>query len=157
MGGGEQAEVARVAVKRGTVEAAGGIVLRDAPDRPEGHEVLVVHRPKYDDWSLPKGKLEAGEKHEAAAIREVAEETGWHCALAEELPEVRYTDRNGRPKHVRYWRMTPERFAQFTPNAEIDDVRWISLPEAATLLSYDADRHLLDHVRGGQTGHQTRP
>ena len=134
-------------MSRGTVEAAGGIVLRAAPAEPEGQEVLVVHRPKYDDWSLPKGKLEAGETHAAAAIREVAEETGWRCVLAAELPAVRYTDRNGRPKHVRYWRMTPERFDGFTPNAEIDDVRWISLPEAATLLSYDADRQLLGHVR----------
>ena len=63
---------------------------------------------------------------------------------------MRYTDRNGRPKHVRYWFMTPERFEHFTPNAEIDEVRWISLPEAATLLSYDADRRLLGNVRAGQ-------
>jgi 8-oxo-dGTP diphosphatase len=131
----------------GTVEAAGGIVLRGERG---AREVLVVHRPKYDDWSLPKGKLEAGETHETAAVREVAEETGWRCTLDEELPAVRYTDRNGRPKHVRYWSMTPERFERFTPNAEIDEVRWISLPEAATLLSYDADRQLLGNIRAGQ-------
>jgi len=131
----------------GTVEAAGGIVLRGEPG---AREVLVVHRPKYDDWSLPKGKLEAAETHEAAAVREVAEETGWRCALDDELPDVRYTDRNGRPKHVRYWSMTPERFERFTPNAEIDEARWISLDEAATLLSYDADRQLLGTIRAGQ-------
>ena len=94
--------------RAGTVEAAGGVVLRGEPGA--GVEVLVVHRPKYDDWSLPKGKLEPGETDEAAAVREVEEETGWRCALGEELPAVRYTDRNGRPKHVRYWHMTPERF-----------------------------------------------
>ena len=63
---------------------------------------------------------------------------------------MRYTDRNGRPKHVRYWSMTPERFERFTPNAEIDEARWISLDEAATLLSYDADRQLLGTIRAGQ-------
>jgi 8-oxo-dGTP diphosphatase len=128
----------------GTIEAAGGVVLRgDPPDA----EVLAVHRPKYDDWTLPKGKLDPGEEHEAAAVREVEEETGWTCALGSELREVRYRDRNGRPKRVRYWQMTPVRYGGFTPNAEIDDVRWISLSEAATLLSYEADRGLLEQVR----------
>ena len=118
-----------------------------------------MHRPKYDDWSLPKGKLEPGETHEAAAVREVEEETGWHCAPRRGTARRCATRTGtGRPKQVRYWRMTPERFAGSSRRTtEIDDVRWISLPEAATLLSYDADRHLLDHVRDGQTGHQTRP
>ncbi len=105
-----------------------------------------MHRPKYDDWSLPKGKLEPGETHEGAARREVAEETAWECDLGAELPAVHYQDRRGRPKHVRYWRMTPRTQGRFTPNDEVDEVRWLSLPEAATLLSYDADRRLVSEL-----------
>jgi 8-oxo-dGTP diphosphatase len=125
------------------VEAAGGVVLRESDDGPE---VLVVHRPKYDDWSLPKGKLDPGETFETAATREVEEETGWRCTLGEELPAVRYTDRHGRPKIVRYWTMTAVSFTEFTPNDEVDDVRWLPVAEAATLLSYDADRQLVQRV-----------
>jgi 8-oxo-dGTP pyrophosphatase MutT (NUDIX family) len=128
----------------GTIEAAGGVVTRPSP--AGGIELLAVHRPRYDDWSLPKGKLEPGERHDAAALREVAEETGWKCTLGRELPAVRYRDRHGRPKHVRYWLMTPVRRGPFTPNREVDQVRWLSLDEAATLLSYDADRQLLGHL-----------
>lgn len=126
-----------------TVEAAGGVVIRDGPG---GREVLVVHRPAYDDWSLPKGKLEPGETHEAAATREVHEETGWECARGDELPEARYLDRKGRSKRVRYWNMTPLSFSGFVPNHEIDDSRWISLTEAATLLTHEADRELVKIV-----------
>jgi 8-oxo-dGTP diphosphatase len=138
-----------------TVEAAGGVVTRPGP---RGTEVLAVHRPKYDDWSLPKGKLEPGETHEAAARREVAEETAWECDLGEELPAVYYQDRRGRPKHVRYWRMTPRAEGTFTPNEEVDEVRWLSLPEAATLLSYDADRRLLSELTTGSPDqHRAEP
>lgn len=143
MEGRSEAASEHVALTNETVEAAGGVVTRDGAG---GREVLVVHRPAYDDWSLPKGKLEPGETHEAAAKREVHEETGWQCALAEELPEVRYRDRNGRSKRVRYWNMTPLSFSGFAPNNEIDDSRWISLAEAATLLTNEADRELVKIV-----------
>jgi 8-oxo-dGTP pyrophosphatase MutT (NUDIX family) len=123
------------------VEAAGGLVTRSGAG---GVEILAVHRPKYDDWSLPKGKLDPGESHATAALREVEEETGWRCALGEELPSSRYRDRHGRAKRVRYWRMTPVSRSEFTPNDEIDEVRWLSPAEAATLLSYRADRGLLE-------------
>lgn len=126
------------------VDAAGGIVVRPAEDGEA--EVLVVHRPKYDDWSLPKGKLDPGETFEEAARREVEEETGWQTELGAELPTVRYRDRDGRDKTVRYWLMTPIGYAGFTPNDEIDDVRWIRPDEAARLLTYDADRRLLAHL-----------
>jgi 8-oxo-dGTP diphosphatase len=132
-----------------TVEAAGGLVTR--PGRA-GAEVLVVHRPRYDDWSLPKGKLDPGESHAEAARREVEEESGWQCELGAELPDVRYRDRRGRPKHVRYWRMTPIRFTSFTPNDEVDEALWLSIPEAATLLSYDADRQLLGELPATSEG-----
>lgn len=126
------------------IEAAGGIVVR--PGSRGEPEVLVVHRPKYDDWSLPKGKLDPGETFEQAAVREVEEETGWQAELGSELPTVRYRDRDGRDKTVRYWLMTPTGYAGFTPNDEIDEVRWIRPDEAARLLTYDADRRLLEHL-----------
>ena len=129
------------------IEAAGGVVTRPGP---QGDELLVVHRPAYDDWSLPKGKLDPGETYEAAAVREVAEETGWECTLGRELATVRYTDRKGRPKRVRYWTMTPVTRGPFVPNAEVDKVAWIPLSEAATLLTYDADRGVLAQLGAPQ-------
>ena len=77
------------------VLAAGGVVVRDAPG---AREVVLVHRPRYDDWTHPKGKLDPGESFEDAALREVLEETGWRCALGPELPHVTYADATGRPK-----------------------------------------------------------
>jgi 8-oxo-dGTP diphosphatase len=122
------------------VRAAGGLVLRDG-------RVAVVHRPKYDDWSLPKGKLEAGEAWEDAALREVREETGLRCRLLGEAPDVRYTDRRGRPKRVRYWRMAVED-GEFTPNDEVDELRWLAPAEAAQALTYPHDRELVGSLPG---------
>ena len=122
------------------VQAAGGLVLRDG-------DVAVVHRPKYDDWSLPKGKLEPGETWEAAALREVREETGLRCRLLGEAPDVRYTDSRGRPKRVRYWRMAVEE-GEFTPNEEVDELRWLTPAEAARRLSYPHDRDLVAQLPG---------
>jgi 8-oxo-dGTP diphosphatase len=122
------------------VRAAGGVLTREGE---AGVEVLVVHRPRYDDWSFPKGKLDPGETDETAALREVEEETGWRCTLGDELPTRHYEDRHGRPKRVRYWRMEPVERGPFVPNREVDDVRWIPVGEAATLLSYEGDRRLL--------------
>jgi 8-oxo-dGTP diphosphatase len=120
------------------VLAAGGVVIRDG-------KVAVVHRPKYDDWSFPKGKLSSGESFEEAALREVEEETGLRCELGRELPSTRYRDAKGRPKLVRYWEMTP-RGGEFTPNREVDELRWPSLAEAERMLSYEHDRELLRAV-----------
>ena len=114
------------------VQAAGGVVLRDG-------RVAVVHRPRYDDWSLPKGKLDPGESFEDAALREVEEETGLRCHLVRELPAVEYEVR-GRPKLVRYWLMEVEAETAFVPNDEVDELRWLEPPEALALLSYDRDR-----------------
>jgi 8-oxo-dGTP diphosphatase len=113
-------------------EAAGGVVLRDG-------ELAVVHRPRYDDWSLPKGKLEPGETFEQAALREVEEETGLHGRLVRELPSVEYEVR-GRPKLVRYWLMSVVDDPGFTPNDEVDELRWLSPADAEALLTYDRDK-----------------
>ena len=123
------------------VEAAGGVVWRRTPAGEV--EVLLVHRPRYDDWTVPKGKLGAGEDHVAAALREVEEETGLRCRLGEELPSTSYVDRKGRPKRVRYWSMTPAG-GDFTPTDEVDEVRWLPVDAAASLLTYPRDRDVLD-------------
>jgi 8-oxo-dGTP diphosphatase len=113
------------------VQAAGGVVVRDG-------RVAVIHRPKYDDWSLPKGKLDTGEGWEEAALREVREETGLRCELREELESARYRDRKGRPKLVRYWRMTVVD-GEFAPNAEVDEMAWLEPAEAVGRLTFDHD------------------
>ena len=121
------------------VQAAGGAVLREREGG--GVEICVVHRPRYDDWSLPKGKLDKGESWEQAALREVEEEIGLRCRLGAELPPVTYDVEKGR-KVVRYWLMEPES-GGFTPNEEVDEVRWLSPREAEQLLTYDHDRALV--------------
>ena len=108
----------------------------------DGLEVLVVHRPKYDDWSLPKGKLDEGETEEQAARREVEEETGMRCVLGPELPGASYVDRQGRPKTVRYWAMRAEG-GRFAPNREVDELRWVPVEQVDGLLSYGRDREVI--------------
>lgn len=111
-------------------------------------EVVVVHRPRYGDWSLPKGKLDAGESDEDAALREVEEETGLRCTLEEELGTVRYRDRKGRPKQVRYWAMRPidPRADTFVPDHEVDECRWVARHEAGDVLSYVHDREIVERL-----------
>jgi 8-oxo-dGTP diphosphatase len=127
-----------------TVAAAGGVVVREAQ---RGPEVAVVHRPRYDDWSLPKGKLEPGERWEQAALREVEEETGLRCELEGELEPARYRDRKGREKLVRWWLMTPTE-GEFAPNDEVDQLRWLAPAEAVELLAYEHDRKLVGSLAG---------
>ena len=115
------------------VPAAGGVLRRLRPDGEA--EIAVIHRPKYDDWSLPKGKLEPGETFEEAALREVEEETGVRAALGRELGEARYKDRRGRPKFVRYWLMTPIS-GRFLPDREVDEIRWLTPAEAGSTATY---------------------
>ncbi len=124
------------------IRAAGGVVVR----RHDGQdEVLVVHRPRYDDWTFPKGKLKPGESDEQGALREVEEETGLRCRPGRELQTVSYVDRRGREKSVRYWEMAPLG-GKFAPNNEVDEVRWLPLEEADRALTYTRDRDLLENL-----------
>jgi 8-oxo-dGTP diphosphatase len=118
------------------VRAAGGVILHEG-------RAAIVHRPKYDDWSLPKGKLDPGETWEEAALREVEEEIGVRCELGRELPPVFYTDNKGRDKVVRYWMMQPKD-GEFEPNPEVDEVRWLVPSAAAELLTYPHDREMVE-------------
>ena len=122
------------------VKAAGGVVWRRGE---HGVEIVVAHRPRYDDWSLPKGKLDKGEGWEQAALREVEEEVGLRCRLGPELEPVAYNDRKGRLKAVRYWLMEPEGDPGFEPNDEVDEMRWLSPADAVGALSYPHDRELV--------------
>jgi 8-oxo-dGTP pyrophosphatase MutT (NUDIX family) len=126
------------------IEAAGGAIWRTTGKGAT--KVLLVHRDRYDDWTLPKGKLEPGETHHQAALREVEEETGFVCSTGAELPEVRYRDRKDRAKRVRYWAMEIER-GDFEPNDEVDEIRWLLLEDATALLTYAHDQVVLDGLR----------
>ncbi|MBN2623328.1 MAG: NUDIX hydrolase [Acidimicrobiales bacterium] len=135
------------------VRAAGGVVWRDTvvadehgDTRPD-LEVVLIHRPRYDDWSFPKGKLDKGESFEDAALREVAEETGLICTLGDELPPTEYVDAKGRRKLVRYWAMRIVGTEPWSPGDEVDQRRWATLSQAQAMLTYAHDRALLAQVR----------
>ena len=130
---------------RHAIRAAGGLVCRR--DERGAAEILLVHRPAYDDWSFPKGKLEPGESEEEAAAREVEEETGLRCRLERELTTTRYRDARGRSKTVRYWLMTPVGGRLEAAN-EVDEARFVPVAEAAALLTYERDRKLLGSLDG---------
>ena len=122
------------------VRAGGGVVI-------DGDGlVALVHRPKYDDWTLPKGKLDPGEGFEEAALREVEEETGLRCRLVRELPSSEYHDQKGRSKLVRYWLMEVETDVGFVPSDEVDELRRLDPVSALALLTYDRDQEVLRAV-----------
>lgn len=123
------------------VRAAGGVVVR--PGSEGGVEVVLVHRPAYEDWTFPKGKLTADEDEATAALREVEEEAGLRCHLERLLGLVSYQDRRGRPKTVQYWVMSPLGGDLAPATNEVDEARWVPLVEARRLLTYKRDRKLL--------------
>jgi 8-oxo-dGTP diphosphatase len=122
------------------IRAAGGVVVREGE---AGIEVLVVHRPRYEDWTFPKGKAEAGEGDEDCALREVEEETGLRCELGRELPSTSYVDGHGRQKRVRYWVMRAVG-GELAFEHEVDDAEWLAPEDARRRLSYERDVKVLD-------------
>jgi 8-oxo-(d)GTP phosphatase len=141
--------------RNGVIRAGGGVVWRMAPDS-SSVEVAVIHRPRYDDWSFPKGKLAPGETEFDGALREVVEETGYRVRPGRALGEVRYLKRNGsrREKVVRYWSMQAIGGA-FTPNQEVDDLRWLALRDAESGLTQDSDREILERFLSGPIATKT--
>jgi 8-oxo-dGTP diphosphatase len=126
----------------GEVRAAGGVVFRRGADG--SLEVLLVHRSQYDDWTVPKGKVEEGETDEECAVREVEEEAGLRGRLLEELPSVRWRDRFDRPKVSRYWLMEAlDPGAAARPQHEVDEVVWLPVDQAIARLSYPRDAEVL--------------
>lgn len=134
----------KTTAKPKVVRAAGGLVWRM---RDGGMEIVVVHRPAYDDWSFPKGKLNDGESELQAALREVEEEISVRGALGRDLGTISYIDGKGRPKIVRYWEMTVTDGTELRAANEVDDARWVTLADAEGLLTYDHDRSMIDRIR----------
>ncbi|MGE7433548.1 MULTISPECIES: NUDIX hydrolase [Kitasatospora] len=130
-----------------TILAAGAVLWVPGPEKKNGKgrkkpRIALIHRPKYGDWSLPKGKLDPGEGWREAALREVWEETGLSCVLGEELPAQHYLAQ-GRPKEVRYWAAVPTG-GRFVPNREVDRMEWLPPRKARERLTHERDRQLVD-------------
>lgn len=124
------------------IVAAGAVVFRP------GREVLLVHRPKYDDWSFPKGKLDHGEHPAAAAVREVEEETGLTVRLGPRLPSLHYPVARGM-KTVHYWTgraVGSTDVSRYHANDEVDQVAWVPHDKALRLLSYPHDAEMLERA-----------
>ncbi|WP_326547324.1 NUDIX hydrolase [Mycolicibacterium sp. ND9-15] len=127
-----------------TILAAGAVLWRPngAPDAPE---VALIHRPRYDDWSLPKGKVDPGETQPVTAVREVSEETGYTARLGRRLTSVSYPVEQGKKK-VRYWAARQIR-GEFRSNDEVDELKWLPVSAAINQVSYPQDRKVLRHFR----------
>jgi 8-oxo-dGTP pyrophosphatase MutT (NUDIX family)/phosphohistidine phosphatase SixA len=147
--------MARAVHAPAVVRAAGCVVWRIGAGDPE---VLLVHRPRYDDWSFPKGKLDAGEGTLAAAVREVREETGLAVRIGPRLPDQFYVIDSGQPKTVAYWAAQPPEdadVASYPRNDEVDDLRWVPLSAAGAVLTHPRDAELLDAF--AESGFQSAP
>ena len=122
------------------VKAAGGIVCREGSSGET--EIVVVHRPAYDDWTLPKGKVGSDETPEECALREVKEETGFRCELGRPVGCTAYVDRRGRNKVACYWVMEVIS-GRFRPGGEVDRMSWLPLADAVNRLTYERDKALI--------------
>ncbi|OBH17154.1 MULTISPECIES: NUDIX hydrolase [unclassified Mycobacterium] len=149
------------------VYAAGAVLWRPTDSSNPGLEIAVIHRPRYDDWSLPKGKVDPGETAPVAAVREVCEETGQHGVLGRRLDMVSYPIEAG-VKKVYYW-AARSTGGDFTPGNEVDELVWVPVPDALNMLTYSHDRKMLRHfmkhpadthtvlvVRHGTAGRKSR-
>ena len=125
----------------GVIEAAGGIVWRRSR---EVAELAVIHRPRHQDWSLPKGKRDPGESWQETALREVFEETGCRAEIERFANGTIYTVK-GRPKVVLFWHMAVVEEGPFTPNEEVDRLEWLTPEAAMDRLDYESERRLLRH------------
>jgi 8-oxo-(d)GTP phosphatase len=134
------------------VLAAGAVLWRPNGD-PAAPEIAIIHRPRYDDWSLPKGKVDHGETEPVTAVREVREETGYTSHLGRRLTAVSYPVEQG-IKKVRYWAARCVDGA-FTPNAEVDELKWLPVSEAMKQLGYPHDRKVLRRFAKGPIDTQT--
>jgi 8-oxo-dGTP pyrophosphatase MutT (NUDIX family) len=123
------------------VLAAGAVLWRDDPSGAGGPLIAVVHRPRYDDWSLPKGKVDPGETEPVTAVREVLEETGYSVVLGRRLATISYPI-DDRTKKVRYWAVR-NCSGEFTPNSEVDQLEWLPADKAMKRLQYPHDRKVL--------------
>ena len=119
------------------IRAAGGIVVRDG-------DILIVHRPKYDDWSLPKGKCKSGESDEACALREIEEETGLRCEIERALGQSHYHALAG-PKVVKWFVMRPLD-GEFAPDDEVDEIAWVPISEVGDRVTFDVGVEQLEQL-----------
>ncbi|MDY6998250.1 MAG: NUDIX hydrolase [Actinomycetota bacterium] len=128
-----------------TIRAAGAVLWRPGPRPDADPEIAIVHRPRYDDWSLPKGKVDPGETEPVTAVREIAEETGYHAILGRRLATIGYRV-EGSPKRVCFWSARCDR-GEFHPNDEVDELKWLPAAEASAELHYPLDRDVVGHFR----------
>tara|TARA_B100000686_G_C16580907_1_gene858067 strand:- start:586 stop:1014 length:429 start_codon:yes stop_codon:yes gene_type:complete len=126
------------------VWAAGGVVYRKGNNKKGLFEILLVHRPSYDDWSFPKGKQDPGETLKETALREVCEETGFYCQTKGRVGLVRYEVGKGRLKEIHYWAMKVES-GEFKANNEVDKICWVKPKKAQKILTWSEDRDLLEN------------
>ncbi len=131
----------RAIIRSPKIRAAGGVVMRPGPDGPE---YLLVHRPRYDDWSLPKGKLDDNESYRTGALREIEEETRVIPRAITKLGSVAYDTRNRNHKVVRYWLAEAQKIRKFRKNAEVDEIVWLNAKKVRKRASYSRDREVLD-------------